>query len=320
MGAKPWREAWQDALYGRAGFYRRPEGPAGHFLTSTHGELGVVLAEALAAVADREGVCRVVDVGCGRGELLARLRALRPDLELLGVDVVDRPADLPEQVGWLRSPGGPALPDGLRDLDDVLVLAHEWLDVVPCTVAEVRADGHLRVLHVDPETGEESLAGGDLSADEADWVRRWWPLEGAEPGDRVEVGLTRDRAWSDLLGRIRSGVAVAVDYGHLRGTRPRDGTLAAYRAGVGVPLVPDGSCDVTAHVAVDALRHDGLATQREALHELGIVATRPEPTTARTDPSGYLAALSRTSAVATLTDPAGLGGFWWAVARVRPPG
>ena len=41
----PWREAWHDALYGPAGFYRSAEGPAGHFTTSTHGPLGAALAE-----------------------------------------------------------------------------------------------------------------------------------------------------------------------------------------------------------------------------------------------------------------------------------
>ena len=74
----PWREAWHEALYGPRGFYRRPEGPAGHFTTSTHGPLGVQLADALGRLADREGVHHVVDVGCGRGELLDRTRRTAP--------------------------------------------------------------------------------------------------------------------------------------------------------------------------------------------------------------------------------------------------
>ena len=65
----PWREAWHEALYGAAGFYRGAEGPAGHFTTSTHGPLGAALAEAIGRLADREGARHVVDVGCGRGEL-----------------------------------------------------------------------------------------------------------------------------------------------------------------------------------------------------------------------------------------------------------
>jgi len=100
----PWRDAWHDALYGPHGFYRRPEGPAGHFTTSTHGPLGARFADALGRLADREGVHSIVDVGCGRGELLTSLAVQRPDLRLTGVDVVARPVDLPDGVAWLRSP------------------------------------------------------------------------------------------------------------------------------------------------------------------------------------------------------------------------
>lgn len=315
----PWRDAWQAALYGPDGFYRRPEGPAGHFTTSTHGPLGALLAEAIGRLADREGATHVVDVGCGRGELLTRLALARPDLRLTGVDVVGRPAGLPGTVRWLCSPGGADLPDGLADLAGVLVVAHEWLDVVPCTVAEVDDTGRLRVVLVDPDTGTESL-GDEPEPEELAWCARHWPCEGAPAGTRVEVGLDRDRTWAGLLGRIRHGSALAVDYGHRRRDRPPHGTLAGYRAGALVPAVPDGSCDVTAHVALDSLRHDELLTQRESLHALGVTAGRPPRELARSGPSAYLAALARSSAAAALADPAGLGGFGWALTRLRPGG
>ena len=59
-------------------------------------------------------------------------------------------------------------PDELRHLDAALVVAHEWLDVVPCPVAELDDRGVLRHLLVDPATGEESpsatlLDGADLA-------------------------------------------------------------------------------------------------------------------------------------------------------------
>ena len=314
--SRPWREAWQEALYGPAGFYRRPEGPAGHFTTSTHGALGDAFAGALVALADQERVGGVVDVGCGRGELLTHLHARRPDLRLLGVDVVERPAGLPGPVGWLRSPGGQALPDELAGLEDVLVVAHEWLDVVPCPVAEVVGDGTLAEVFVDPRSGAESL-GEALKGSDARWVRGWWPLDEAEPGDRVEVGAARDRAWDALLSRVRSGTVLAVDYGHLRDARPPGGTLTAYRGGTLVPPVPDGSCDITAHVAVDSLAHDELLTQGEAVRRLGLSGARPDRDLAHSDPAGYLAALAGASNVATLADPGGLGGFWWVLRRVR---
>ena len=310
MDPRPWRDAWWDALYGPDGFYRRVEGPAGHFTTSAHAELGAVLAEVVGRLADETGVCRVVDLACGRGELLHHLHDQRPDLGLVGVDVVERPGDLPDAVEWLRSPGGALLPDELHDLD-ALVLAHEWLDVVPCTVAEVDDDGVLHEVLVDDSGAETS--GGALTGDDLAWADAWWPA--ASPGERVEVGLSRDLAWRDLLSRSRSGLTVAVDYGHERTRRPSHGTLTAYRAGQVSETVPDGQRDLTAHVATDSLGADEVLPQRELFHRLGITATTPDHALAASDPLGYVRALGRSSTVAALTDPNGLGGFSWVMTR-----
>lgn len=331
----PWREAWQHALYGPDGFYRDPAGPAGHFSTATHGRVGASFAEAVARLADQESATHVVDLGCGRGELLTHLHALRPDLRLTGVDVVARPRTLPDPVSWLPSPGGAGLPETLRDLADVLVLANEWLDVVPCTVAEVVAPGVLAVVQVDPATGAETLhrAGPDPSVpggamhsatspttmapttEELDWCAAHWPVDGLPVGARVEIGSSRDDAWDDLCSRIRRGAALAIDYGHLATGRPRHGTLTAYRSGALVTPVPDGSCDLTAHVAVDSLTADTLHTQREALRALGLGGRLPPRTLAREDPRAYLAALSKASEESALTGTEGLGGFWWVLRR-----
>lgn len=113
---------------------------------------------------------------------------------------------------------------------------------------------------------------------------------------------------------------MAVDYGHLRDGRPVDGTLTGYRGGRQVPPVPDGSSDVTAHVAMDSVASAGaavarcaysLVSQAEALRALGADGGRPPLSLAGTDPVGYVRALAAASAVAELTDPAGLGGHWW---------
>ncbi|PKW26475.1 SAM-dependent methyltransferase [Phycicoccus duodecadis] len=318
MDLLPWRDAWQHALYGAGGFYRGDGGPARHFITSTHEPLGATFAEGVLALADREGATHVVDVGAGRGELVTALHRLRPGLRLTAVDVVARPPGLPADVAWLVSPGGADLPDALRDLHDVLVVAHEWLDVVPCTVAEVGRDGALRTVLVDPATGTESLsdplAGPDLA-----WCAQHWCLEGPAAGTRVEVGLTRDRAWAGLLSRVRSGTALAVDYGHTRATRPATGTLVGYRDGTTVPPVPDGTCDLTAHVAVDSLEQDERTTQREALLGLGLTASTPPLGLARTDPPAYLTGLARASAVTALTARRGLGDFHWVLRRIPDP-
>jgi len=99
----PWRMAWQRALYGPDGFYRRAEGPAGHFTTATQGGTGRALARSLWAWADRFGLDGIVDVGAGRGELLQHLYAWEPGRPLSGLDVVPRPQDLRGRYMW-RSP------------------------------------------------------------------------------------------------------------------------------------------------------------------------------------------------------------------------
>ncbi|MER7439290.1 SAM-dependent methyltransferase [Micromonospora avicenniae] len=142
----------------------------------------------------------------------------------------------------------------------------------------------------------------------------------AATGARAEIGRTRDEAWADAVNRIDRGLALAVDYGHLTPERPVGGTLTGYRGGRQVTPVPDGSCDVTAHVAMDSVASAGervarcaysLSSQREALRALGADGGRPPLTLAATDPAGYVRALAAASTVAELTDPAGLGGHRW---------
>lgn len=301
----PWREAWWSALYGERGFYRQPTGPSGHFTTATHGATGVVLARTLWAWADRYGLDAIIDVGAGRGELLSHLYASAPDRALAGLDVVSRPLHLPAAVGWVESPGGSLLPEGWSP-PRALVVAHEWLDVVPCTLAQVDDDGVLRELRFPDESTGLPLEGADL-----EWCQRFWPTNRA--GDRVEVGRQRDDAWSELLDRLAPGsVAVAVDYGHEAADRPAEGTFAAYREGRLVDPAPDGSCDLTAHVAVDSLRQTRRLQQRDAVPP----AEPPDHGLASRDPAVYLAGLADHSAVAALRRPGGFGDFWWVVAEV----
>lgn len=321
-GRRPWAEAWQEALYGPGGLYRSAT-PAQHFATSAQGIPGggEVLAAAVVALARRHGCTRVVDVGAGAGELLVSVRAADPALRLTGVDVVDRG---PAGTSWLVSPGGAALPDALTGLTDTLVVAHEWLDVVPCPVAERDERGVWREVEVSPD-GEAlgaPVAGADL-----DWLDRWVP----EDVDRAEVGLARDRAAADLLSRLDSGVLLLVDYGHARDTRPRHGTLTGFRDGRQVEPVPDGSCDLTAHVALDSLvdhlardvrlphpvEQPDVRPQHQALADLLPDGDRPVPhDLARSEPTAYLQALARRAAHRALSSPGGLGDFAWVTVRV----
>ncbi|HWC24901.1 MAG TPA: SAM-dependent methyltransferase [Flexivirga sp.] len=309
-----WRSAWHDALYGPDGFYRQVSGPAGHFATSAQGIPGGgrLLARALVILAERSGCTRLVDVGAGRGELLAEVAAIAPGLRLTGVDVVERPAELPEVADWLRSPGGTGLPDDLRGIEHALVIAHEWLDVVPCTIAEY--DGAVwRTVEVDPDGDErlaDPVAGSDLQ-----WLQQNWRTNATE-GDRAEIGTTRDAAFRELRARIDSGVLVAVDYGHLRDDRPEWGTLTGYRDGVQCPPRPDGSTDITAHVAMDTLGADELVCQHTLFDRLGLRPEAPAIALASEDPPAYLRALAERGSYAQLTATGGLGDFWWAITRI----
>ena len=87
--------------------------------------------------------------------------------------------------------------------------------------------------------------------------RRWWPIN--EPGDRAEIGSSRDQAWAQIVSGLASGLALAVDYGHLRDERAsgasfRPAHSPATETVAQVLPAPDGSCDITAHVAMDACR------------------------------------------------------------------
>lgn len=269
------RNAWADALYGPSGFYRVHR-PAAHFRTSVHAS--ALFAQAIGRLAREIGAAEITDVGAGEGEL-------GRGLEGLGLTVQEIELD-------------DELPDKLTGL----VIANEWLDNVPCEVVELDGDGVPRYLLADLSLGDV-VSGNDLA-----WLHEWWPL--AEPGDRAEIGLTRDEAWADVLRRLDDGVAVAIDYGHVRAARPPYGTLTGFRNGRECDPVPDGSCDITAHVALDSLGGT-VTTQREALQALGVSAGRPSQELARTDPLRYVAELSSAGEAAELLDPSGLGAFGW---------
>ncbi len=292
----PWREAWSRALYAEGGFFRTSS-PADHFRTSVH--IGA-FAGAIAELVRRTDARVVVDLGAGRGELLQALLPLVGDVELIGVEVADRPGALPERIGWRST-----LPDRI----DGLLIANEWLDNIPCDVVELDDEGVVRQVLVDPATGAETLG----AAYDSRWLRDWWPL--TEPGERAEVGDARDAAWSDAVSRV-TGTAIAIDYGHTRDDRPPFGTLRSYADGRETDVIPDGSRDVTAHVAVDSVAAAVGATmmrQRDALVALGLDGARPPLELAHSDPGAYVRALATAGEVGELIATGGLGDFWWIV-------
>lgn len=291
-GSRTWSRAWDEALYGPGGFFVR-ERPGDHFRTSVtaspaYARAVRVLAGRVDDALGRPDPYDVVDLGAGRGELLHGL----PDVPARWrLTAVERAPDPGTGLRWARE---------VPELTGLL-LANEWLDAVPLDVVE---DGRLVLVSA---SGAE--APGPPAPDALrDWCAAWWP------SGRAEVGLARDAAWAAAVARVRRGLAVAVDYGHVTPTRRP--TLTGYRAGRQVAPVPDGSCDLTAHVAVDscaAATGARVLSQRDALRALEVSAALPSWSG---DPQAYAAALQQASDAAELLDPAGLGGFAWLVQEV----
>lgn len=335
-----WRDAMRTALYGPDGFFVRDR-PAAHFRTSAHSPHFARAIARLAVDVDaalgRPAVFDLVDVGAGDGELLTGVLAALPEqlrarVRAVGVEVTPRArAGLGGATG-----GGDALQAGAPQGGDVsrggaaaggavvrggepepgrvewrtavprgltgLLLATEWLDNVPLDLAR---DGS----YLDSALS----ACGPLGAADADWIARWWP---AAPGEIVEIGRARDEAWADAVGAVDAGLALAVDYGHLREHRPPLPTATGFRDGREVVPAFDGTTDITCHVALDSAAAAAgedhlLVRQREALARLGLDGGRPPLALASSDPVGYVRALAAASEIAELTAPAGLGAHWW---------
>ncbi|MBT2421708.1 SAM-dependent methyltransferase [Streptomyces sp. ISL-22] len=330
-----WRAAAQAALYGPGGFYRRPEGPAGHFRTSVHASplFATAVARLLCRVDEalgRPGSLDLVDMAAGRGELVSGVLAALPAevaarTRAYAVEIAERPQTLDHRIEWLPEP--PRRITGL-------LFANEWLDNVPVEVAEVDSAGVPRLVLVRRD-GTERL-GDPVAGAEARWLARWWPLGGRDAataregapvveGLRAEIGLPRDEAWAAAVATLERGLAVAVDYAHTVSARPPFGTLTGFREGRETAPVPDGSCDITAHVALDAcatacaLPGARLLSQRDALHALDITGARPPLALASTHPADYVRALATAGEAAELTAASGLGDFGWLVQPVGIP-
>ena len=325
MSMHPWRHAMQQALYGPGGFFTTGAGPAAHFRTSVHAapEFAAAIAR-LATDVDAilgEPASQIVDVGAGNGELLVQLRdalapALRSRTQLTAVEVRERPSNLPAAIGWTSD-----MPDDVVGI----IIANEWLDNVPLDVCEKASHGEsdLALVLVD-EQGREQL-GPPLDEASNAWLLKWWPQTTSSPGDRAEIGLTRDNAWHGAVTKLARGLAIAIDYGHVFDQRVHGGfaggTLRGFRDGHVVAPTPNGNCDITADVAIDACaaaasdlaRSTIVSTQREVLHALGLSAVRPPLELAHTAPADYIAELSAASRAGELMDSGQLGGYYWLI-------
>jgi len=209
-----WKQAWDAALYGPSGFLRSHP-------VALDRDRSALVDFITARAAGRESV---VLLGAA-AQLAPELGRLLPALSLRG-----------------------DLPDGF----DGLTVAVDWLCHVPTHVVQADDNGRPRIVHVDPVTGTEIL--GSLVNDAGvppsigGWLDEHWALPNAY--GRAEVGTTREAAWRDVVRRMDGGLAIAIEQGHLSGSRPGAGSL---RSPSGMPPVPDGTRDLVADVALDAL-------------------------------------------------------------------
>ncbi|MAF73772.1 MAG: hypothetical protein CMH40_05665 [Micrococcales bacterium] len=186
----------------------------------------------------------------------------------MGVDVRPRPDDLPAAILWRQV-------RVTRDVEDItgmdgritgLVIAHEFLDDVACPVIELDDDLRPRIVQVEAATGAEvlgpdladpaaeALLGGISPSQARAWLDRWWPA--TKPLARREVGLPRDLLWRRLTRILASGHAIAIDYAHRLDDRRSGlwdgGTVKGFVDGAPCRPRPDGSVNITSHVALDS--------------------------------------------------------------------
>ena len=277
-----WRTAWRQALYGEHGFAVAPGNlPRGHFSTAaedpTMAELVAAELTRVARRLDRQspGNVDLVDAGAGGGELLAGvLAAAEPTLvartRATAIDFRAAPdgylasfGDVPVAGGTASSAGrraerGPATVRWRRGDASVecpptrgLIVAHELLDDVPCDVAVLRHEGW-RYLAVDL-AGDE-VVDGPVEPSDARWLQRW--AGDARLADRVEIGRPRDEIAVALASHLTCGRLIIIDYATSADQRRRlhpDGTLTGYRNGHQCRPRPDGTMNLTAHVAIDSV-------------------------------------------------------------------
>jgi SAM-dependent MidA family methyltransferase len=318
--SRPWLDAWVASAYGPGGFWR-DNSPAPHFRTAASST--PLLADLIAGLlAQHPHIGAVVDVGAGAGELLNRLAECLPDLTVAGIDHRDRPPALAPTIEWRRDSWdvltsrwqGDQLYQLLAAIGrPALITCVEWLDDLPCRVVAGGTDGWREVL---VDTSGTETPGEPVGQDDLRWLSCCWP-----EGPRAEVGTTRDAAWRAIVRSLQpyGGLALMIDYGHLREDRPAAGSLAGYRSGRLVSARPGRELNLTAAVAVDAVEAAGVALGARTVlcARQGDLVRQSQATASSEDP---LADLVERTALAALGSPHVWGRQWWLLQEVAAAG
>ena len=313
-----------------------------------HPLLAVALAKLAVATWERLGrpsPFRWIEFGAGSGTLLvnaldAMIRERSPLLTALEVQPIEanayRLAELRARISQLPADVRPAIVAPLAPSEtercDGIVIANEFLDALPVHIVVGRPSapgGFLeRRVAYDATTNTFVWSEGapDAAVAPAIASRLAAHAAAAQPlidGQLAEISLAADDWVAALPTRITRGVVVVIDYGHdaatLRDPQTRmAGTALAYAAHRATSdLLGDvGERDLTAHVDLTALRAAAVAaglspiastTQARLLASAGLDA---EIERLRGGPEATLeGALALRTALASLMDPRGMGGF-----------
>jgi len=298
----------------------------GDYLTAPDlgGHFGRSLARAFAdmwTLLGKPAAWDLVEAGAGRGTLL---RDVLTSLERERADAARglRPA-IVEVSPRLRAEQSSALdgrdlrwasdPRALAPLHGV-IYANEILDAFPVQILARTAEG-VREVAVGEADGRlvETLRAPEPSD------LRYRVPESLPVGGRWEVSPRAESWVAGLAAALTRGYVLFIDYGGDEAellTRLGSGTVRGFSRHrlLADPFAEPGAHDLTASVNFTAIRRAaegagfsfaGRASQRDALIVLGIRDVAGQPVT----PIERLRDYSRRSAVDTLLDPGGFGGF-----------
>ncbi len=332
------------ALYGEHGYYTSSVNAGADYATSPqmHPAFGALIAgylfKAWQAVSEPEAF-EVVELGAGDGGLARDiLDAVKSGQSVS--DQVNRFGDAFRYHAFdIRPRGDVRNADEVRRMEAVIgcVISNELLDAFPAHVFTVRDGGVLECYVGINDDGDLAFVEGEVSNDEI--VDRVGEYASVLPeGYRGEVNLGVGEWAKTVVGLLKSGYVLTIDYGYERDTlyHPAryEGSLRCYRDHVlgQNPFRYVGLQDITAHVdftAVDeALKRVGiepmsdLKSQRDFLFDLGIDQylrrIRKALVSSRygENEDDWAAALRALNA---LVDTRGLGGFRVAQHRYNAP-
>lgn len=258
-----YRDFVEVALYHPGlGYYGRPVSPIGKaadYVTSpaispVFGySLGRLISEFLSR--NNDGVCSIVDIGCGDGSLIHNLYVDHPRARFFGVD-----RSLERVTRNPRVHFATELSQVDRN-DYQLVFSNELFDAFPFARLVMRGD-RLHELWVTEHNGEL-----DWTEHEADPVfAQYFAEQGItlEDGQFADVSLEWQRVYDDICRFVARGLIVTFDYGQqaaklFRGRVRRFGTAATYsQHRVSRDLLANpGEQDVTAHINFSDLQRGG---------------------------------------------------------------